>query len=488
MLEKLQIIIEADATALKVATQQAIISVTNMVNAISNKKVDWKKMFASGVSQSVLSSVAGSFALAITQAVQFQNSMMNAGNNTSDSMAQSANQINDSMIALATQTKGSLVDTTNAYNAFNNLLNDPSAAQQATVMTQQLADSIHMDLGTAVEKIIPLLDNWGVNSIGGIKTALTGLSNSFGKGKFSPVELMNELASSGDSLKHTGLSITNVATSLQTLSRQGGATKDQVRLMFQAIQEGVDNPLSALNVTTLKIKESLGTNGFIGTIEKLKIATNDYGGNVSILAEKMGIPIKTVIALQDQQLSKLKLADAEGKTQIANQKSLQEIQAKGVTATMGLQKAWNEFNTTLGKTGIALLPVLNTITSFMTNMLPLINTVMNGLVDVGSAISQGVESTAGMKMSLLGVVQPSDNLTPLAKKMIADKAKKGTLGNVSVPSATQSSGGASSSSVNTNANVTINVTAQPGNEQVVANKTASTLNQLNKNASGITSQ
>lgn len=381
-LDTLQILIEADSRGLETQLKRATSTIQDFVEKMNGEQVNWQKVLAGSLDTAIISGIASSFALAITQTLAFQDSLLNVSNNTASSLGTTSQQM-DALAGLAGQTGAGLSGTASAFNAFNKQFNNAAAAQQLTAMAGQLALASGISLSELAPVLINLFNEWGVNTLPAAEDALTGLANEASKGKYTLGELIDVISKGGGALsKYTN--ITEMATQLQALSEQSGMTKNQVTASFDAIV----NDIATKNPTVIALVGDLGKkisqkDGLVGAFELL--ATKIQGMPTlaqSSFASMLGISGDAFTGMSTvgvSNFSKVKEAADDARIHI---KSFDDTIQPLLSDIDRLAQAWSGLMGLLSKS--IGMPVIEKLTSFLNSATDLLS---------GSAFSGGITNS-----------------------------------------------------------------------------------------------
>jgi hypothetical protein len=298
-IDTLQILVEADASQIEGVLKRALTTVTGAVSSMNKQEVDWTSIFTRAVSPALIAGVASTFAIALEQFTAFNTAAINLNNTATPATAEFASGIGKAsgdIYNMASSAGRGLGDTADAYYAFTKAGLDNAAAQYAVVKASGIAYDTQTDLKVVTNELSNLFEKWGVTTTPQVTEALTGLTNSLGKGKFSFGEMVDTIASEGSALSgkaHIG----DLSIDLQTLSNTTKLTKTAVIEEFHAIAGGVAKPISDINflVTDMGTAISSGPDGLITAFSAINTKIHEWGPSVAgELGPKIGISVKTV--------------------------------------------------------------------------------------------------------------------------------------------------------------------------------------------------
>lgn len=399
VIDTLQILIEADASGLETQLKRGMDTVSRFVDKANSQELDWQKILAGTLDTAIIGGIASSFAIAITQAVGFQNSLLNLNNSaagTSSAMDAATGSISSGLVNAATQAGASLGDTASAYEALYKQIGDASGAQSLTGQIGEIAMELGTNLTTLMPQIIDLFNQWGITSLPAAESALQGLVESAGQGKFSFSELLNIISQQGPILQ-SRTNVSDLALQLQALSNVSTLSKGTIENNLSAIANSVANPLSTMNLLAGTGKAFTGPDGLITAMQKLNGFLSQAGATAQTFGAQFGLSASTVT--QDANTSASALKGAKSATDDMR-KSLVDLDtylAAHESVTTKFQKDWALIMNTLGQNiGV---PVLETIIADFDEISHLFNAAKTGgfvgfitslLGDVGSAFTQNL--------------------------------------------------------------------------------------------------
>lgn len=326
-------------------------TVSNTIDKVNNGGLDWQKILAGSLDLSIISGIASTFALAIEQAVQFQNATMNMNNvvtPATTALAGSIGQIGGQAYNLAESSGQSLGDAASAFEAFSKAGLDSAAATTAVNEASQIAYATGEDYKAVVTELVGLFQNWGVTSAPQVTAALTGLANASQNGKFSFDELIAAMSPQGSVLS-TKTNISDTAISLATLSTQSGLTKDAIIDTFAQIStaasQGLANPINNL-VGSMSKTISTGPDGLITAFQKIGSFINQSGPNMAgIWGQSIGIMQGDVSSFENTTKTSFANTATAANTLNGHLKTLGDITSTNTSEATKLSIAWKDFIT-----------------------------------------------------------------------------------------------------------------------------------------------
>ncbi len=348
VLETLEIVIEADRSGLESQLKRAGQSITSFVSQMNNQQVSWTSILSKSITPALMASIASTFALAITQALQFQNALQTASLNTSDSFKTNSGGITDSVLNIASSTGQSASDVAQAMGILGNSYKD--AATQLGILNDmsKIATIRNISLADAVNTLNPVLQNWGIDTVAGADDALTALNYATSVGKVQFDQLTDAIAGAGIALRGS-ISASDAALQLETLSNVAGETGNMVVSQFDVISKGIVDMLSPLNLLNGgfdHMQTLLKTGGLPAVFQQISDTLRQAGPAAMELGKQMGFTAEQVKVLVGSGLDGafIKAKDAADDAN-KSVKSLNQSFAESMTLTKELGMVWNAIMT-----------------------------------------------------------------------------------------------------------------------------------------------
>jgi len=489
MQEKLEILIEANASGLTSQLKTAGQNIVSFVDSMNKNEVNWEQILSRSISPAIITGVASMYALAITQALDFQQATEKAGNVSASTLGVSTSQMNANLLSLAETTQSSIGDTNDAFQLFYSLLGNTKDADTATASLKTFANGLNISLGDAVKNVGPVLDNWRVNSVGGVTDALTGMSNALSMGgKIGFADLSTMLEQSGGKMSAIGQKAGDMSIQIEGLTKTTGASAKSVKDMFTFLVDEQGKDYDTFNVLVGNVTASLGSKGLIGTVDMVVTHLDGMGTKSIDLKGKMsGMTSDMVENFGTLVPSSIKKIETEIDTLESKLKTLKDQEEEHETETTKLKNSWDYFTTSLVAVATPLTVILDTLSSILF-LAGKVSDVFGTFF--GSAAEAQAKKITDMFTPLVeatgkvfGVDNSENNLTDVAKNAIKTNMKADMYLTTKEGNSISTDTPLKSSSSSTQ-NVTINVTSNPGFEKQTGNTIATVLNNQSK---GITS-
>ncbi len=352
VLDTLEVLIEADASGLESQLKAASNNIQSFVNKMNGENVDWKKILSSTIDTSLISGIAATFATAIASAVSFQNAISTAGANSQQAFNDTSGQMTTAALAISNGTGQSAADTAAALGSLTQLFgSDTPTAIAATTEASKLATITGIALGDVVKMLIPIFDNWGIDTVPGVTKAVDDLYTASKNGKIPLSELAATLSGAGTDLRgHT--SFQDAATGIEAISMQAGITKNDVTTAFNAISTGATDTLSNINILSGgvgSIAKALDAKGIIGAFELISKGIQNTSIPLGEYAKQIGLSQTATKDLGNQTVKSYAQSAAAQQSVIANEKDLNSYLDDSMTLTKELGILWTQIFNFLGK-------------------------------------------------------------------------------------------------------------------------------------------
>jgi hypothetical protein len=463
---KIQIILEGDATQLTSTLKRATDTVIQSVNKMNSQRMDWDTIMAKTISPTIISAVAATFANAIAQYTNFQNAALNlnnVGGSATNEFANSITQAGGAAYTLADQAGRSLGDTTQAYNAFVKAGLSGAAATDAVTQASNLAYATGEDFTKVVQSLVALFNQWGVQTTPQVEEALTGLANAAHNGSFSFDELVSSIGNEGPLLKGK-TNISDIAGSLASLSVNSGLSKTTILQTFDAIAQGSKEAASSMNVLFAGASKAItdGPDGLITAFSRIEAKVKEYGPIAAAqVASTAGLMGSSVSDFANASESSMKKADSAFLSINGHLIPLSVILQENTSQVNKLERSWQQFSNTLAEKVIVpaesiaadILEDVNAILDKKISWSDFWSAVPSGISQVAKgAASAGTTAEVGVGNMLLGLFDAvrnaagltgSDPLhgTPLATPAPSSNAPIGSQTNTTINTTINMSGG-----------------------------------------------
>lgn len=344
----LTILLEADSTGLTTQLSTAGKNISSFVDKMNSQEVDWTSILSKSISPAIITGIAATFADAIVQYTQFQQSASNLNNVATSSTADFANSANSAggaVYSLAEQSGASLGDTTQAFETFSKAGLDSAAAMGATSDAAAIARDTGESMTAVVQELSELFSNWGVTTLPQVTAALTGLTNGAENGKFSFDELVSSIATQGANLSKK-TDIADLAINLAALSTQSGLTKGTIIDTFQAIAQQSSQSISSMNILFKGAAHDIsdGPDGLITAFAAINTSIKQYGPAIATtIAQGTGLMSSDVANFAGTAQASFDKAKIAADTLRDHLTPLQKILEDHESEVAKLGAAWNTF-------------------------------------------------------------------------------------------------------------------------------------------------
>lgn len=374
-IDTLQILIEADATGLTSQLQKAGTQIESFVSSMNDEEINWTQVLSKNLTPALLASIASTFAIAITQALQFQNAVTNASQSAGTAFGNSQSQMSDSALAFSEQTGASATDTADAMGIIGQTFKDTADAQAVLNTVTEEAQIKGTSVAQMATILVPLFKEWGLSGADTAQ-AMAVLNTSVAAGSIPFDTLVSSLTDVGPSLKGV-TDIQHAASEAELASVQPGMDAATTLNTLKVAAQNVQNPLSTAGVLFGNLGKVIKTEGLGAAFADMAQKIQSAGAAAQVLYSQTGLAADSISHLQTTSVPALAAVDAESLKLIASSKDLNAQWSDSLTITKKLTIAWNEFLTALLKYVVP--PIFNVVTEGMNALTKSIQAV-NALV------------------------------------------------------------------------------------------------------------
>jgi len=277
-LDTLQILIEADAAGLKSQLLRAGDNIKNFVSSMNKEEVNWTSILSRTISPAIISGVAATFAMAITNMLQFQNAVATTGNMTADSFSSNSAAVSKEITGLSNTWGVARTDITDAagyvYKAFGDTAESAVILSKASALAS--GSNGLLSVQEAAQKMTDVLVAWNITTAPEAAASLDRIFNASKNSKLSFSEFTDVLIENGPQMRNIGLKVDDMAIAMEAFSQTSGITGDNIKETFALITDAATNSGS-------KLVGILGSNG---TVSK-EIRDNGFGSVIKELSDKI---------------------------------------------------------------------------------------------------------------------------------------------------------------------------------------------------------
>ena len=371
----LKILIEADASGLTSQLKKAGSSITNFVGQMNKQEVNWTQILSRTISPAIISGIAATFALALTESLSFTNALTKSANTSTDAFAQNSAEATKSALAIQATTGQSAMSVVEAMGIATRALGSYASGQALVAEASKFALVTGIPLLDLINKLIPVMQQWGITDANKITTTIEDMFGAADQGRIGIMDLLQTMGETGAMLKGK-TSIEEASAALEAFSNQAGNTATSAMTVFKKVALATFGDiqskaqLAALGVGNIgKIVDEGGVTKAIMSLEESfsKLGTTSK----IILGANAGFDSTTVQNLSDAAKSYSSIAK-DSKTIMENEnKSGKEIE-NNKSQIDQLKIAWGGLKTEIQKAyGDALL-------NFLTNTVSSVSDVLKG--------------------------------------------------------------------------------------------------------------
>lgn len=347
-LETLEILIEADRSGLESQLKRAGSSIQQFVNSMNKQEVSWTQILSKSITPALIAGIASTFAIAVSQALQFQNAMQQSSLTAKDSFANNSAGMSDAIYDMSSQTGKSATDIAAALGLVNQYFKDTATAQGILNVINQEASIRNMSVLDTAKMLVPLFRQWGINDAPSASQATAVLNESVKQGTISFSDLIAGLTSAGPALRqYTSLADAAAQTELSSvLPGMDSATALQA---LSAVAGGVQDPLAKINLLMGNMKTIVSDTGISGAFAIIADKIQKAGGVAQELYQQVGLNADAITHFQQTSVPALDGVKAASDSLIKSTDDLGTQVQKNMTITKELAKAWATFNAELQK-------------------------------------------------------------------------------------------------------------------------------------------
>lgn len=344
-IETLQILIEADRSGLESQLKRAGTTIQQFVNSMNKQEVSWTQILSKSITPALIGTIASTFAIAVSQALQFQNAMQQSSLSAADSFGTNSAKMTGSVLDTSSATGKSATDVAAALGTIQQVYKDTADAQKVLNAVTEEASIRDIDAANAASMLVPLFQQWGENA-NNVSKDLAVINESVKDGKINFNDLTTALTESGVSMSKVGLTIPQVAAQLALISDRSGLTSDAVLQVFSNISKAVQDPNDKLNLLMggiNKMADDLKAGGLAKAFQDIADHINSAGNNASSLYDGVVGDSKAITEFKTQGKSAFAEILPASQKLIDNTATLEQQMQDNMTVTKELGKAWTNF-------------------------------------------------------------------------------------------------------------------------------------------------
>lgn len=293
VLDTLSILIEADSSGLTSQLKTVVKGVVSAVESINSEGINWEKILGATATPAIIASVASAFALAITQSLQFQNSLNTSGTaagETSDQIAATG----QAALSMSQTVTPSAQDLANAMLQVSAVFGtNTQATQDITQAMAELSDSGFGNLNDIVSASLNIFKQFGVTTESQGVQVLTNLMNAASGAKESIPALADQFGSFSDQLPGVDKNVTTFANLISTYASEvknlGATGAADIFAALATSSNTAVGPMELLGISFGEVQKSLLTDGGLTAIEGTSTTLKNMGPGASLVATQFGL-------------------------------------------------------------------------------------------------------------------------------------------------------------------------------------------------------
>lgn len=390
-IDTLQVLIEADATGLTSQLQKAGAQIESFVSSMNDQQISWTQVLSRDLTPALMASIASTFAIAITQALQFQNAVTNASQSAGTAFGSNSAAMSDAAASFSEKTGASATDTADAMGIIGQTFKDTADAQAVLNTVTEEAQIKGTSVASMATLLVPLFKEWGLSGAD-TANAMAVLNTSVAAGAIPFDTLISSLTDVGPSLKNV-TDIQHAASEAELASVSPGMDAATSLNALKVAAQAVQNPLSNAGVLFSGLGNTIKTEGLGAAFGDMATKIQNAGSAAQVLYQQTGLAADSISHLQTSGVPALDAVDAAAAKLILDTKPLPDQLDASLTVTKKLGQAWNEFVTTLMTT------VAPPIIKLLTDGLSLITTELKTLGEIANDPNGFFSSLKGLSAS-----------------------------------------------------------------------------------------
>jgi hypothetical protein len=413
IVDTLEILIEADAAGLTSQLKRASSTITSFVSQMNKQEVGWTQILSKSITPALMASIASTFAISIAQAMQFQNAVQASSLSSKNTLADNSSKMSGAIYGMSNSTGKSAIDIADAMGSVQQVYKDTATSQGILNVIAQEASVRNQSVADTAKELIPLFQEWGINSGPQAATAMANINQAVKEGNISYPDLINNLTDAGTALgKYVDLG--TAAAGIEIISSKTGMNAKTALTQLQTIVTGIQDPLSQAGIlfsdAIAKVKAG-DIGGAFGTMDdKIRgagAAANAIFGATGMVPEA----ITRIQNLSTETVKSIKAIAPAIDALKAAHSDLQKDVDVNMTSTKELEKIWNQFKNGLATFAIpvaltsllVLLNSLGTVVDFLGNSFS--GKFLDSLKKVGEGISAAFKDPASFMEDIKKQVQ-----------------------------------------------------------------------------------
>ena len=396
-----------------------------MVDQLNKQEVNWTSIFTRAVTPALISGVGSMIALSITQAMQFQQALNTTGTAAGASAAQIA-QVGQAAVQMSTTVPASAQDIADSMFQVSKIFGtNTDAANEVTQAMTQLAGAGFGSLNDITQASMQIFRQWGITTSKDAIAALTALMHGAEGSGQSFTALTSQVSGFSDPLVAAGIKFDSFNKIVAAFSSDIVNVGDSGAVsIFDGLAQGADkanSPMAIIAGSTAAIKKSLVDDGGLSAIQKMSsVFSSQYGNNVGLIAEKMGLTDSAVAGIVNSGKDMPKIltdaADIGTKAE-----TISEAYAKAGSVIRDLEVDFNKVRAAIMPLGDDFKPFVDMVGSFIATAATDFDTLFKGITDklsdlfvdlgVGGKLNIGKAITDSLSLVSTifdkGIIQPA---------------------------------------------------------------------------------
>jgi hypothetical protein len=315
VIDTLQILIEADKSGLETQMKSAGNTVSRFVQGMNAQSINWKNIFTSALTPSLIAGVAAMFALALTNFLKFSTATSQATAQSATAFTEGASIMGENAMDIAEATGLSANKIAGALGIASKTFKDTALQEAIVTEAAMLAKRGFGELNDITIKLTSTLDAWGVRTLPEAQTQMDKLVFAARNSKLPFSDFVTLISDSGVALRGTGVSLSDAANFLSAFSSQAGVTAEVTKDTFKRMTEAVKDPLDMLNLMAGgpgKIRDAIEKAGISAAFELIaETIRKQPTVAAQKLGQQMGLTTDTVVTFREKSIINLQAVDEQ---------------------------------------------------------------------------------------------------------------------------------------------------------------------------------
>jgi len=348
VLDTLEILIEADRSGLESQLKRAGNSIQQFVSSMNKQEVSWTTILSKSITPALIGSIASTFAIAVSQALQFQDAMKTASLTSSSSFGDNTAAMSNSVYDMSAKTGQSANDIAGALGTVSQYYKDAATAQDILNVVTEEATIRNQNVVDVAKELVPLFYEWGVKTAPDASKATAVLNDAVKNGTVSFGDLVTGLTAAGPALKKY-IDLGTAAAQTELVSISPGMDSKAALEGLATITNGITDKLATVNLLIGDMGTAVKTSGVSGAFDLIATKIQAAGGVANTLYGNIGLSTESIQKFKNASLPALADITTAAALLVKNAKSLDDQFNGSIITSDKLKMSWNSFVASLEK-------------------------------------------------------------------------------------------------------------------------------------------